>query len=82
MNSNPEVIRFLGGYSVHFNRPNGTRLTWVEDLTARKMKSEMIAARPIVIFPTRVEAEAEARAVIIPYLIKEKDVAPEDITGW
>jgi hypothetical protein len=85
MNVNPEVVRFDDGYGIRYTRNNWRVLVWVQDLTARKMKSElgmMHRERPIVMFPTRLEAEAEVRKTVIPYLIAEKDVPPEDIIGW
>lgn len=81
MRVNPRIEKFDDCYAVSFIRSNGKRLFWIQDLTARKMKVEELN-RPIVLFSTPAEAEAETQNLIIPYLIKEKDVPPEDIIGW
>ncbi len=81
MNVNPQVAYFRNGFAIRFVRSNWKVLVWVQDMTARKMKSDLTGL-PAVTFPTRLEAEAEVRNVVIPYLIKEKDVPPEDIVGW
>lgn len=80
MTSNPSIIRYDDGFAIRFVRRSWTVLTWIQDLTGRKMKST--TERPVVIFSSRQEAEAELRQIVIPYLLKEKNVEPEEIVGW
>jgi hypothetical protein len=77
---NPNVIPVSGGFAVVFTRDSGVRLTWIQDLWSRKMKASDV--RPTVIFPTLDAAVTETLSVIIPYLLREKDVSEEEIIGW
>lgn len=45
------------------------------------MKSE-VAGLPIIQFTNKREAEQEVRDIVIPYLLKNKDINPSDIVGW
>lgn len=81
MRRNPTILRSNGGYSIRFVRSSGVVLTWIQDLTQKKMKSSYVQ-RAVVLFPSKDEAEREAREVVIPYLLKEKDVPETDIVGW
>lgn len=80
MRQNPEVVRFDRGWGIRFVRRSWTVLCWVQDLYSRKMKATI--TRPLVLFDSKEEAEQEARTVVIPYLLKEKDVTEEEIVGW
>lgn len=77
---NPRVVPFQGRFAIVFTRDN-KKLTWVQDASGKKMKYELIAL-PVVSFLTRAAAEQELRETVIPYLLKEKDVGPEEIVGW
>lgn len=82
MKTNPTVVRCgANEFVVYFERKSGTTLRWVQDLTKKSMKSELIGL-PSIRFSTVAEAERETRAAIIPHLLNEKDVAPDEIVGW
>ena len=78
---NPSVIFMDAGYAIRFTRRSWTVLTWLQDLSGRKMKSAQVD-RPVVIFTTREAAEKEVREVVIPYLQSEKAVNVDEIVGW
>lgn len=78
---NPEVVRFKDGYGIRFTRKSWTVLCWVQDLFSKSMKKELTGL-PLVIFDTRTSAEAEARDVVIPYLLANKDIDATEIMGW
>ena len=78
---NPYVIRCDDGYAVRFVRRSYTVLTWIQDLTSRKMKSDLVN-RPMVVYASRREAEQEIVDVVIPHLLTEKGVESDEITGW
>lgn len=81
MVKNPSIIPCAQGFTIRFVRRSWAALTWIQDLSGRKMKSELVG-RPMVIFASYQEAEAELRQTVIPYMLKEKDIDPEEILGW
>jgi len=83
MSRNPSIVaREPGQYIIRFTRKSWRVLNWVHDLTGRKMKDLAVVSRPLVFFATREEAEQEVKDVVIPYLLKEKGVEADDLTGW
>jgi hypothetical protein len=78
---NPSVIQRDDGYAIQYVRAGGAVLTYIQDLSGRKMKSRFVN-RPVVVFASRREAEIEVENVVIPYLLNEKGVDEEDIIGW
>jgi hypothetical protein len=78
---NPSVIQRDDGYAIQYVRAGGAVLTYIQDLSGRKMKSSFVN-RPVVVFASRREAEIEVENVVIPYLLNEKGVDEEDIIGW
>lgn len=79
--NNPQIVKFDNGFCIRFVRNNYKVLVWVQDITGRKMKSELINL-PAVYFSTKKEAEEEIKSVVITYLLEEKDVDAKEIVGW
>ncbi len=81
MTSNPEVCRYGGKYAIRFARKDWNVIWWCQGLDSPRMKHEWTGV-PIITYPTMVDAEKAARELVIPYLLKEKGVTPEEIKGW
>ena len=77
---NPSVINYTGtAYAIRFVRRSGVVLTWVQDLTGRRMKNLERVTVPVVTFLTKGEAEKEMVDTVVPYLLEFKDVEPDEI---
>ena len=82
MKQNPRIIPYgRSDFIIRFIRRSGKQLFWKQGFDGRYMKSELVTM-PDVLFETKEEAEKEIKEIVIPYLLKEKDVAPEEIVGW
>lgn len=81
MKSNPQVCYYRNGYCIRFIRNSGKVLIWVQDLSGPKMKSTIVNL-PVIEYSSKEEAENIAKNIVIPYLLKEKDVDHEEIFGW
>lgn len=78
---NPSIVCYDDGFAIEFVRQNGKVLIWVQDLSGRKMKSVLVNL-PAVVFPSSQSAVTELRQVVIPYLLREKDIKAVEILGW
>jgi hypothetical protein len=77
MQQNPSVINYDSGYAIRFVRRSWKVLIWVQDLSERKLKNTVTTTRPVVLFPSKEEAEREIKEAVIPWLQGD-----ENITGW
>jgi hypothetical protein len=82
MKQNPCFVKHDYGYIIRFVRQSWKVLTWVQDLTGRKMKDAVMVSCPVVVFDTKSEVEEELRNIVIPYLLKEKGIEQKEIIGW
>jgi hypothetical protein len=79
---NPEVVRYGSTtYAIRFRREDSAWLHWIQDLTARKLKSSL-CGRPVVEFESEEAASNEVRSAVLAYLIHERGVEPDEIIGW
>jgi hypothetical protein len=82
MLKNPSIIYYEQGYAIRFVRKGGNVFTWIQDLSAKKLKSSNVTCRSVVIFPTKQQAEIEIHDNVIPYISMNKSEYISDITGW
>lgn len=81
MTSNPRVLPIQGRFCIVFQRPDGHLLSWIQDISGRKLKRDLVA-RDEVTFATREEAQTEIRSVVVPYVRSEKPDYEDLIVGW
>lgn len=82
MLKNPSIIHYEQGYAIRFVHKDWNVLTWIQDLSAKKLKSSNVTSSSVVIFPTKQQAEIEIRDNVIQYISMNKSQYMSDITGW
>ena len=78
---NPSVFASGDGFAIKYERRGGKVLYWIQDITKRSMKSAVVR-RPLVVYETREQAEEAVVNDVIPHLLSEKNVEPDEIYGW